>query len=93
MPIRTHTFCGQKYYVVFGEDVCGTCDVTPSDMNRHELCIFEGRENNLSYLDTVVHEAIHACGEADEAKTTQMAKDVSRFLWRIGYRLKNNGES
>ena len=92
MKIQTHMFCGQKYVISFHEDLYGSCDVTPTDMGRWEFFIFSKRENNLRYLDTIIHEALHACGLGDEKKVTQMAKDIARFLWRIGYRLKNQTE-
>ena len=89
MKIRTHVFCGQKYTIYFHEDFCGSCDVTPTDMSRWEMIILEKKQNDRHYLDTVLHEAIHACGMENESKVTQMAKDISRFLWRVGFRLKN----
>jgi hypothetical protein len=38
-------------------------------------------------LDTTLHEAIHACRpELDEKCVTDLANDLSRLLWRLGYR-------
>ena len=88
MKIQTHVFCGQKYTICFHEDYYGSCDVTPTDMGRWEIFILAERQNNRQYLDTVLHEAIHACGMEYEPKVAQMAKDISRFLWRVGYRLE-----
>ena len=62
MKIQTHVFCGQKYTICFHEDYHGSCDVTPVDRKRWEMFILAKRQNTRSYLDTVIHEAIHACG-------------------------------
>ena len=38
-------------------------------------------------LNVLIHEAIHACDwGASEKKVGRMATDISRFLWRLGYR-------
>jgi hypothetical protein len=38
-------------------------------------------------LDTTLHEAIHCCRqELDEKAVTDLANDLSRLLWRMGYR-------
>lgn len=38
-------------------------------------------------LDTIIHEALHASRpELDEAAVHETANDLSRLLWRLGYR-------
>ena len=38
-------------------------------------------------MDTTLHEAIHCCRpELDEQAVTDLANDLSRLLWRLGYR-------
>ena len=38
-------------------------------------------------LDTIIHEAIHCSRpELDEAAVDATARDLSRLLWRLGYR-------
>lgn len=40
-------------------------------------------------LETAIHEALHACSwHTSEEKVTRTARDIARFLWNIGYRLK-----
>jgi hypothetical protein len=42
-------------------------------------------------LDTTLHEAIHACRqELDEKAVTDLANDLSRLLWRLGYRRQSS---
>jgi hypothetical protein len=43
-------------------------------------------------LDTVIHEAIHAIRpELDESAVDSTARDISRLLWRLGYRRVQDG--
>ena len=45
---------------------------------------WQGAEDTL---DTVIHEALHAARpELDEAAVHETANDISRLLWRLGYR-------
>jgi hypothetical protein len=38
-------------------------------------------------LDTVLHELIHCCRpELEETTVTEMAREMSRVVWRLGYR-------
>lgn len=38
-------------------------------------------------LDTVLHELIHCCRpELEESTVTEMAREMSRVVWRLGYR-------
>ena len=38
-------------------------------------------------LDTIIHEALHCSRpELDEAAVDATARDLSRLLWRLGYR-------
>jgi len=38
-------------------------------------------------LDTIIHEALHCSRpELDEAAVDATARDISRLLWRLGYR-------
>jgi len=40
-------------------------------------------------LDTEIHEALHACFPMiDERIVNTSATDITRFLWKLGYRLK-----
>jgi len=44
-------------------------------------------------LDTVLHEALHAIRpELDETAVDATARDISRLLWRLGYRRVQDGK-
>jgi len=78
---KTHTFNGKKYYLMFDE-LDGNCDT-----DDKYWMIVERDLNKRVGLETAIHEALHACNwSASEEKVTQTARDISRLLWRIGFR-------
>lgn len=87
MSITSATFNHKKYHLFFEEDFDGLCDLGRS-LDR-EMVILQPRSNTQSYLNTLIHESLHAGGIESETQVTQMAKDISRFLWRLGYKIKN----
>jgi len=80
--VRTHTFNNTKYHIIL-DDLDGNCDTD----NKFWL-IIERDLNTRIGLETAIHEALHACDwAAHENKVEMTAKDIARFLWRLGYRL------
>lgn len=61
--------------------VFGECDIDGRRLTiRPDL---HGRP----HLDTVLHEALHACLEdVSEESITETAESVTEFLWKLGYR-------
>lgn len=44
-------------------------------------------QSERDMLDTIVHEALHACrAELAEEAVADTASDIARLLWRLGYR-------
>lgn len=86
--IKTHTFNGVKYRIVL-EKLDGFCDIDcDTDKDRYWL-IAQKDLSTLSGLETVIHEALHACNwKATEDRVENTASDIARLLWRIGYRKK-----
>ncbi len=81
--IKTHTFVGTKYHIIVGE-LDGNCDTD----NNYWLIIERDLEKRIG-LETAIHEALHACSwSTSEDKVTNTARDIARFLWRLGYRKK-----
>ena len=82
---KTHTFNGIKYHLIFDE-LDGNCDT-----DDKYWIIFERDLRKRVGLETVIHESLHACSWlASEEKVSRAAKDISRLLWNIGYRLKGD---
>jgi len=83
--VLTHTFCGRKYHIDLDE-LDGLTD--QQDDGKQWLHILRGLDSRVG-LETAVHEALHACDwKSREAEVASTAKDVARFLWRLGYRTK-----
>lgn len=81
MKLKTHTFNGKKYHIIIG-NLDGNCDTD----NRHWL-IIERNLNKKVGLETAIHEALHACSwKSNEEQVDVTARDIARFLWRLGYR-------
>ena len=97
--MKYHTFRGKKYKVrhvkaktlqkdIGKDEVCfGECDnpETPGKELR-----FDKELSGIDKLDTYIHEAIHAAfPDLTEEAVEIGSTDIAKFLWRIGYRLKN----
>ena len=92
MAIKTHTFRQlgggkTRYYVVDGAVYDGWVDA-PAEKLKRELFV-SGGQSPMRELDTWIHEAVHAIGPQLKEKTvTLVATELARFLWRLGYRRK-----
>jgi len=81
-PVRTHTFNGVKYLVTI-DRLDGLCSTHKLE---REIIILADLDTRAG-LETAVHEALHACcWSKGEDKVTITAKDLARFLWRLGWR-------
>ena len=79
--IHTHTFNGTTYDIVLG-DFDGYTDTD----NRYSLVIERNLDEQVG-LETAIHEALHACNWHAKEKLVEItAKDIARFLWRLGFR-------
>ena len=84
--VQSHVFGGRKY-VIDTEPFVGWCDTA----KKRPLAIRfpSGLGYTREDLDTAIHESLHACfPSVGEKKIEQSAEDISRFLWRMGYRRK-----
>lgn len=62
----------------------GECD-SPDTKNK-EIRIREGLRGERR-LEVIVHELLHACmWSFDEQFVDQIASDITRVLWKLGYR-------
>ena len=79
--LNSHTFNGITYDIVIGE-----FDGYTDTDDRYSLVI-ERDLNTRVGLETAIHESLHACNwHAKEELVSITAKDVARFLWRLGFR-------
>lgn len=83
---KMHTFCGVRY-IIDVEPFTGWCDTSLPKVRAMRFP--DGLSNDLESLDTEIHEALHACfPNLGEDRIKQSVEDLSRFLWRMGYRRK-----
>ena len=81
---KTNTFNGLKYNIIV-DDLDGNCDT-----DTKFWLVIERDLNKRVGLETAIHEALHACSwNTSEEKVTRTARDITRFLWNLGYRIKN----
>lgn len=73
---------------VNGHQVRGLCDA-PSQSNKEIL--IDSRLKDREQLEVVLHELLHAVDwhQSEEAISRQAA-DISRVLWKLGYRLPHD---
>ena len=86
-PIKTATFNKTKFGIDF-DHLNGLCVPDNCQPSIHLPC---GLKNTKLCLETMLHEGIHACDKNDkltETEVEKMARDLARFLWRAGWRLK-----
>ena len=65
-----------------------SCD-HPQNKGLPMIRLSNGLKNNKQTLELLIHESLHACNwHASEEKVIMTSRDIARFLWRLGYRIK-----
>jgi len=83
--VKTHTFNGVRFDVDISGPVDGQCDNPKGGRPSLTIC---ADLNTRRGLETAIHESIHACHFLkSEESVERTARDVARFLWRLGFRL------
>lgn len=91
-PPFTHSFRSRRYKIVYktnlkneeGEELDGTCD-PPS--NKNPQIEIDPTLDDKAELETHVHEAMHAVfPDLNEDAVESGARDVFKYLWKLGYR-------
>lgn len=85
------TILGKRYRLSFvrrRSDYLGTCD--PPGTPGKTLKIVKGLDE-AETLDVILHEILHAADwHRSEEWVDQVATDISKILWRLGYRRTEN---
>lgn len=83
-PVLTHTFNGIKYDIdVNTATIEGYCD----SPRGGKPGIHTTENGTCQGLETLIHEALHAENWVKtEQVVTRTAKEIARFLWRLGFR-------
>lgn len=73
------------------KDRCGDCGPPRTDGRPRRIRILDNMSEKDT-LDTILHEGLHGCSwHIDEEFVAKAARDLTRVLWRLGYR-KQGGE-
>lgn len=82
--VKTHTFNGIKFDIdVDNRTIEGYCD----SPHGGRPGIHTTKSGTCQGLETLIHESLHAENWAKgEMVVTRTAKEIARFLWRLGYR-------
>jgi len=90
MPkIKTHIFRGKRFEIDIDSLVQGWCD-TPKEKEKLVLRIFCPLTQKRESLEILLHESLHACfPDMPEKEVEVAACDISKFLYRLGYRKSN----
>lgn len=84
--MKTATFNGVKFDINLYDTIDGSCDSPLGGKPSIMIC---ADLNTQVGLESVIHEGLHACFWAKtEKKVERTAKDIARFLWRLGYRVQ-----
>lgn len=83
------TFNRKRWKIIFEKMATsrGMCD-SPETKNKAIRIDPRVKKNDLLYLDTVMHEALHAaCWNLDEEFVEEYATKTAQLLYRLGFRL------
>lgn len=89
------TILGKRWELKFLDgrkmpDALGACE--PPDSPRKEIRV---RKNlaGVQALDVLIHETLHAADwTKDEEWVEQVATDIAKMLWKLGYRRKGHDD-
>ena len=86
-----HQFRGKRYKIIPNARIkraSGYCD-NPSTPGKRIL--LKSDDDDLEYLDTAIHEALHACyPDNTEDAIDEAASSIASFLIKLGYRRYNS---
>ena len=82
--LKTHTFNGVQFDVDLAGPVDGLVDNPKGGRPSMVICADLDTRRGL---EACVHESLHACHFLkSEESVERTARDIARFLWRLGYR-------
>jgi len=90
--VRTHTFNKIKYTIDLVGSIDGVTDTKEIPKEPLQMNILGG--NDFRAFHSAFHESLEASGFCDQCMHfrkdgTPRTIDAARFLWRLGYRIKD----
>jgi hypothetical protein len=81
-----HKFGGKRYVIDVHHPFDGICD-PPEGTSQPAIRLPNGLQDTRKCLIILLHEVIHACDwNKSEPETEEMANDIGKLLWKLGYR-------
>ena len=78
-----------RYTSLKGSAIGWTFFPDPKNLNVKKKILIDERLTRRARLNTEIHEFLHAANPTQsEEHVTQQGDDLTRILWAIGYRLK-----
>lgn len=86
-PVQSHTFRGKRYKICRVRSIPKhDGDVDHPSTKDKKLRLVTGLSPQRT-LEVEIHEALHPCfWDIAEEAIGEAAADISKFLWRLGYR-------
>jgi hypothetical protein len=80
-----------RYTVLRGAAIGWTYMPDPKNLHVKKKVLIDGRLKGRARLNTEIHEFLHAANPThSEDHVTQQADDLTRILWVLGYRLRED---
>lgn len=94
-PLMRHSFMGKRFDIFVAQQLPpGRLAGTTSRRAKKPAIAFDARiSDQRQAMEILIHEGLHACFDKKltEKQVTQAAKDISRFLWKLGFEAKDDG--
>ena len=90
MKVRTHKFRSKVYKIIFVPNMSchGLCEA-PTELNKKIKIRYS--KNEKVFFENCIHESLHALfWDIDEEAITEAGEDLTKFLWRLGFRQNKN---
>jgi len=85
--VKTQTFNGHRYRIDINR-TNGLCDVHGDRKELKDFMVFVTPHTKKG-LRIILHECLHAEDwDKSEEAVDRTSREISNFLWRLGYRLK-----
>ena len=82
--IKTHRFRGKPYKIIWDGDTGDAKGTEEYPNKNHPEIEIDSSQVGLSFLNTVIHESLHACQwDLSEEAICETANDISRLMWHM----------
>jgi len=85
--VKNHNFNGVSYQIDIDSNVSALCEEPKLKKKYKPKIYILEKIDTKEGLEALIHESLHASyWTASEERVERTAKDISSFLWRLGFR-------